>query len=113
MLEVLYNTSVLDVEATLRRACWKVLHDRGVSKEAREERATALLHLGTVFLEHARSKEEGLTEFRAKMEMSMGFGTPPPAPYGGDGADTAGMGLQLPPEVEARITAEVERMSIK
>ena len=52
--QVLYNTSVLDVENTLRRTCWKVLFDRGVSKEVREQRAKALLYLGTVFLENAQ-----------------------------------------------------------
>ncbi|KAJ8603224.1 hypothetical protein CTAYLR_003850 [Chrysophaeum taylorii] len=63
-LEVMWRISVVDVEATLRAACHKVLYDHSVSPEARIDRAHALIRLGTAFLArkdtHAQTWQESL-----------------------------------------------------
>ena len=46
---MLWRVLVIDVEATLKRAMHKVLHDRAVNVEARERRARALRVLGNAF----------------------------------------------------------------
>lgn len=79
MLEVLYSTSVIDIESTLRKAIWKVLHDRGagVSPQQRAARARALAVVGRVFAKHGASKEAGLGEFKMKMDFAMGTAKAP------------------------------------
>jgi len=50
MLEALWHMSVLDIEATLRQACHKLLHDKSVGKEVIAQRAAALVIVGQEFL---------------------------------------------------------------
>jgi hypothetical protein len=50
-LETLWNVSALDIESTIRAACFKVLHDVSASAETRRLRAEALAILGRVFQE--------------------------------------------------------------
>lgn len=57
-LEGAWLVSVVDVEATLRRVCKKVLTDTAVSREQRRRRALGLKTLGETFLE-ASSGEAG------------------------------------------------------
>mmetsp|Transcript_690 Transcript_690/g.2782 ORF Transcript_690/g.2782 Transcript_690/m.2782 type:complete len:627 (-) Transcript_690:145-2025(-) len=49
VVEALWRVSVLDIEATLRSALHKVLHDRSVSKEMITKRAKAVSIIGDVF----------------------------------------------------------------
>lgn len=78
LLETLWNYTVVDVEATLRSVCVKVLKDSSVPFEDRVKRAEGLLLLGEIFKAHASTEEAGLNEFGAK--MSMGMGASPESP---------------------------------
>lgn len=51
MLETLWHVSVLDIEATLRAAAHKLLHDKGVDEAEIERRAKALIVVGKAFQE--------------------------------------------------------------
>lgn len=59
MVETLWNASVFDIEATLRKVCWKVLNDRGCSDRVRLARVESLYVVGRVF------REKGSTDARA------------------------------------------------
>lgn len=57
-LEVMWRITVVDVEATLRSACHKILYDTGVTFDKRIERAEKLVSLGGIFLaKKARHQE--------------------------------------------------------
>lgn len=67
-LEVMWRITVVDVEATLRAACHKVLYDTRVDAAARLRRASALLLLGGAFAraaadaDHAETWQESLAK---------------------------------------------------
>lgn len=48
-LEVLWNTTALDIESTLRAVCFKVLHDASADRETRAMRAEGLAVMGRAF----------------------------------------------------------------
>lgn len=48
-LEVLWNTTALDIESTLRAVCFKVLHDASANRETRALRAEGLAAMGRAF----------------------------------------------------------------
>ena len=48
-LEVLWNTTALDIESTLRAVCFKVLHDASANRETRALRAEGLAARGRAF----------------------------------------------------------------
>ena len=85
--------SVVDVEATLRRVCKKVLTDTSVAKEARGRRATALRRLGEIFgetLSPDSTSGDGKTKtLRERLEEFAGMFGPPP---GADGEGEEGAG---------------------
>eukprot|EP00962_Isochrysis_galbana_P024609 scaffold7557_cov128-Isochrysis_galbana.AAC.1 len=89
MMEAAWRLCVVDVEATLRKACKKVLGDTSVSLRDRAGRAQALLQLGAVFLaavspENARDGPK--KSFRQQLEAFVATMMPPPA---GDAAAQA------------------------
>ena len=49
LMDLMYNMAVIDIEATLEKVCWKVLHDRSVPKVVRKQRAHAMKIVGNVF----------------------------------------------------------------
>ena len=49
MLDAMWAANVLDIEATLRHVCRKVLQDKSLSKAHRRRRAEGLLELGRIF----------------------------------------------------------------
>ena len=51
--------TVLDIEATLRKACVKVTHDNSVDKATRDNRKLALKILGEEFKAKGVSTEKG------------------------------------------------------
>ncbi|KAJ3078677.1 hypothetical protein HDU99_000438 [Rhizoclosmatium hyalinum] len=71
IVETMWNITVLDVESTLRKVCFKVLKDSSVSKEDRVKRAEALLLMGQCFQQHAKQFTEGLEEMTMKMKMAQ------------------------------------------
>jgi len=78
MVEMVWQTSVLDIESTLRHACWRLLEDRGVEKEVRHRRATGLRTLGTLFTQASgEDAAQGLEEFK---KMVVGRTSPAVSP---------------------------------
>ena len=76
VLETLWNTTVLDIEETLRRTCYKVLRDQSVPKAQRARRAKALKNLGEIFCELGGEAERGISALAEQMAAQMG---PPPS----------------------------------
>ncbi|KAL4451590.1 hypothetical protein ABPG75_007252 [Micractinium tetrahymenae] len=58
MLEAMWAANKLDIEATVRHVCKKLLNDEKVSKAHRRLRAEALRELGTIFLAAAQKVAE-------------------------------------------------------
>ena len=48
-MDLMYNMAVIDIEATLEKVGWKVLHDRSVPKVVRKQRAYAMKIVGMSF----------------------------------------------------------------
>jgi hypothetical protein len=46
----MWNMTLIDIETTVEKTCWKVLHDRSVPDHVREARKRGLLILGQIFL---------------------------------------------------------------
>lgn len=69
MLESMWRVSLLDIEATLRHACNKVLSDQSVSKEVRRARARALVIMGRVFCAYGSADALKTTDFQAHMQQ--------------------------------------------
>ena len=66
LMEVMWRICVVDVEATLRAACHKVLYDHAVDRDTRLGRARALERLGAAFAKHAAGRDETWQESLAK-----------------------------------------------
>ncbi len=49
MLELMWHVTVIDIEYTLRKVCFKVIHDHSVSSDIRKSRMQALLVIGEIF----------------------------------------------------------------
>ena len=49
LAETLWNANVFDIESTLRKTCWKVLHDRSCTKQALALRSQSLKLVGAIF----------------------------------------------------------------
>ncbi len=78
VIETLWNFTVLDVEATVRQVCFKVLKDSSVPIEHRVQRAHALALMGQVFLAHSQSMEVGLRDIQSKVrQQTAAFPTEP------------------------------------
>ena len=68
MVEVMWRTSVLDIEDTLRHVLWRVCEDRGISKEDRTKRQRAILLLGQTFMQASgEDYEAGIDDFKKKV----------------------------------------------
>ena len=76
LMDLMYNMAVIDIEATLEKVCWKVLHDRSVHKVKRKYRAHALKIVGGVFQSFGGTRDAGIKEFQNKMDMMQGGGVP-------------------------------------
>ncbi|KAJ3027508.1 UNVERIFIED_CONTAM: hypothetical protein HDU68_003696 [Siphonaria sp. JEL0065] len=76
IVETMWNITVLDVESTLRKVCFKVLKDSSVSKEERVKRAEGLLIMGQVFQQHSVPFTKGLEEMTSKMKMMQAHSEP-------------------------------------
>ena len=63
MIETLWNLSVIDTESTLRKVCFKVLHDCSVDNDVRRKRAEGLSIMGSLFQSSGASVSEGLSSF--------------------------------------------------
>ena len=64
MLESMWRVSLLDIEATLRHACNKLLSDMSSSKEARRNRARGLVALGRIFQSYGRANAMKTMDFK-------------------------------------------------
>ena len=69
MLESMWRVSLLDIEATLRHACNKVLSDQSVSKEARKARARGLVLMGKVFQAYGSADALKTIDFAQHMQQ--------------------------------------------
>merc|ERR1712166_1695272 len=74
MLETLWNATVLDIEGTLRRVCYKVTRDQSVPAEQRTKRMKALKILGNIFLKMGKEADEGIKQVAEQMQQQMGGG---------------------------------------
>jgi len=92
MLETLWNATVLDIEGTLRRVCYKVTRDQSVPAEQRTKRMKALKILGNIFLKMGKEADEGIKQVAEQMQQQMGGG---PAAAGG-AAPAGGAGGAAP-----------------
>jgi len=59
-ISTVWEACVMDIEATLAKACHKLFYDQGVSKEKRVDRARAISELGKEFLAAGTSRDDGL-----------------------------------------------------
>ena len=75
MLESMWRVSLIDIEATLRHACNKVLSDQSTDKVARKARARALIVMGRIFQSYGSPDALKSVDF-AKHVAEV----PPPAP---------------------------------
>ena len=69
MLESMWRVSLLDIEATLRHACNKVLSDQSTTKEARRARARGLVVMGRVFQSYGSADAIKSTNFAEHMQQ--------------------------------------------
>ncbi len=76
LMDLMYNMAVIDIEATLEKVGWKVLHDRSVPKVVRKQRAYAMKIVGVVFQSFGGTRDAGIKEFQKKMDMMQGGGVP-------------------------------------
>lgn len=60
LISTVWDACVMDIEATLTKACRKLFIDQGVTREMRMARARALLQLGTIFQSAGSNQEDGL-----------------------------------------------------
>jgi len=68
LISTVWDACVMDIEATLNKACRKLFIDQGVSPQKRVHRAKALLELGSIFRAAGKSQEDGL---RVLQEMLL------------------------------------------
>ncbi|KAI8833960.1 X-domain of DnaJ-containing-domain-containing protein [Chytriomyces cf. hyalinus JEL632] len=71
LVETMWNITVLDVESTLRKVCFKVLKDSSVSSEIRSQRAEGMRMMGQVFHTHSKPFADGLLEVTEKMKLAV------------------------------------------
>ncbi|KAI8612476.1 X-domain of DnaJ-containing-domain-containing protein [Chytriomyces sp. MP71] len=71
LVETMWNITVLDVESTLRKVCFKVLKDSSVSSDERTKRAEGMLMMGQVFSKKAIPFSAGLTEVTQMMKQQV------------------------------------------
>ena len=90
MLETLWNATVLDIEGTLRRVCYKVTRDQSVPAEQRTKRMKALKILGNIFLKMGKEADEGIKQVAEQMQQQMGGGAAAAAAGGAAPAGGAG-----------------------
>ena len=69
MLESMWRMSLLDIEGTLCHACFKVLHDQSVDKEARKARARGLVLMGKIFQAYGAPDALKTTDFAQHMQQ--------------------------------------------
>lgn len=69
--EMLWNANVFDIESTLRKICWKVLHDRSCTKSSLALRAQSLKLVGTIFQKMGLSTADGLKAITEKMKAQF------------------------------------------
>ena len=69
MLESMWRVSLLDIEATLRHACNKVLSDQSTGKDVRRLRARGLVVLGRVFQSYGSADALKATDFAQHMQQ--------------------------------------------
>jgi curved DNA-binding protein CbpA len=87
VMEALWNASALDIERTVRAACFKVLHDFSAPKRRRALRAEALVRLGRIF-QLAKPPEGAKSDPMADLEEAMRKAfTPSGAANGGESDD--------------------------
>ena len=101
-LETLWHISVLDIEATLRQAAHKVLHDKseGITKEHIAARARAMVIVGRIFEQTeceemvgddgAGPRKKRTWRDHLREQVSKGTGGAPAAGGGAAGGGTAG-----------------------
>jgi len=60
LISTVWEACVMDIEATLHKACRKLFNDQGVSRKIRICRARALFELGTIFHAAGINRDDGL-----------------------------------------------------
>lgn len=82
LIATAWDACVMDIEATLSKACRKLFSDQGVAREKRTSRARALFQLGTVFKAAGINRDDGLLVLQ---DMFLkGFSQPGPIPENRD-----------------------------
>ena len=88
-LEGAWYISVVDVEATVRHVCTKVLTDTSLAKDKRRKRALGLKKLGEVFLdavsEESKDKDGKVKTIRERLAEVMPPEAFDPNGFGGEG----------------------------
>jgi len=78
LISTAWEACVMDIEATLTKACRKLFNDQGVSGKERINRARALFQLGTIFQASGTSRDDGLGVLQDM--LVKGFSQPGPIP---------------------------------
>lgn len=71
MFKALWHITELDIQKTLEKVCFKVLHDHSVTNPVLELRKKALLFLGEVYVSCGVSPEKGLEDIRERIGAQM------------------------------------------
>jgi len=78
LISTAWDACVMDIEATLTKACRKLFNDQGVTSKNRISRARALFQLGTIFQAAGINRHDGLLVLQDM--LLKGFSQPGPTP---------------------------------
>lgn len=79
LAEVMWATTVIDIEELLVSVCFKATHDSSVNKDMRKKRALALILVGEVFTKSAHVDESNLSLLAKTLEPSLLSGDEKPS----------------------------------
>eukprot|EP00397_Hematodinium_sp_SG-2012_P013797 GEMP01014020.1.p1 GENE.GEMP01014020.1~~GEMP01014020.1.p1 ORF type:complete len:674 (+),score=172.26 GEMP01014020.1:62-2083(+) len=84
LIDTMWNVSVIDVQSTLKKVCFRVLKDMSITDEERKGRVSALLLLGDIFTNTSKeassslkttSKEDKRRQFEFALQMMQAGAT--------------------------------------
>lgn len=68
----MWNMTVVDIEATLKKSCHKIMADRDVFIKVRERRILGLDLIGKIYMENGATEEAGINDLKKQIELMMG-----------------------------------------
>lgn len=69
VMESMWRVALLDIEATLRHVCNKILSDSTVSMTARKARARGLVTMGRIFMQYGSEDAMRKMDFKKHFEQ--------------------------------------------